>query len=231
MSTPVKVGLVIVLVAAVVGAGFLGTRVAAAQRATTVAAARPAPSSPSASSAPSAPPARRLPTTPGFRGPGRMPGFQGPNLGGQRGYGFGPMMPGFGGPRSPRSYRDNSRFPQGNARGPFVGGVLVRYRSQIDAAVASVLGMTTDELNAALAAGQSPLQIAQSKGMSQSDFRTKLADAMSPVFKQAVTDGSLTQAQADALLARISQGADLGPMGWRRGLRPGRGVWAYPWRR
>jgi hypothetical protein len=103
--------------------------------------------------------------------------------------------------------------------------VLARYRSQIDAAAASALGMTTGEFNAALATGQSPWQIAQSKGLSRSDFGAKLADALTPVFRQAVADGSLTQARAAALLAQIRQGNRLGLMGW------GRGAWGSPRRR
>jgi hypothetical protein len=175
MSTPVKIGLIAVLVAAVIGAGFLGSRVALAQRA----AAQPATAS----------------GQPGFFGPmtGGFGGF-GPN--GRDGFGFGGMMG---------------------------GGWMAAYSSQMHAAVASALGMTTDEFDKGLAAGKSPWQMAQEKGISASDFTTKMTDAMSQVLKQAVADGKLTQAQADAMLARMKQGVGPDMMFGGPGMRGGGG--------
>ena len=89
-------------------------------------------------------------------------------------------------------------------------------RDLVHGATAEALGITTDELDKALAEGKSPAQIAQDKGISQTDFQTKLADALDKALQQAVKDGKLTQAQADALLAHIKTGRGPGMM-WSAG--------------
>lgn len=263
MSTPAKVGLIVVLVAAVVGSGYLGTRVASAQRASIAAAARTAvPATPSAPGTPSGPStgakppqAPQGPQRPQF-GPGpRTFGFGGPaapNFGqrGPQGFNwpqFGPRFgqrgpQGFNGPQfGPRGFsgpqfgqRGPGWFP-GGRRGGFSGGFggftdrgprggmaapaagwVSQYRPQINDAMASALGMSVADYDKAIAEGNSPWQIAQGKNISAADFQTKTADAMAQVLKQVVADGKLTQAQADAIVARIRQGG-------AAGLR-----WIYP---
>jgi uncharacterized protein YidB (DUF937 family) len=107
-----------------------------------------------------------------------------------------------------------------------MGGLMSQYRSQMQAATAQALGLTPQELDQAVAGGKTPAQIAQEKGISADDFRTKMADAMAGVLKQAVADGALTQAQADAMLAQMKAGVGPGLL-WgigpneNRGPRPG----------
>jgi hypothetical protein len=182
MSTAWKIVGIVVLVAAVIGAGLAGAQVASAQRA-------------AASSQ------------------------TGPNTTQVRP--FGPMMGNFGGSRGPAD--GNRRGPRmGFGAGPMMGGVTGQYRSQMQAAMAQALGMTTQEFDQALAGGKTPWQIAQEKGISADDFRTKMTAAMAGILKQAVTDGALTQAQADAMLAQMKAGFGPGMM-WGIGPNQNRG--------
>ena len=71
-------------------------------------------------------------------------------------------------------------------------------------ALAEKLGLTTDELNAQLAQGQTLAQIAETKGVSQSDLAQALQTAMKTGLDQAVAAGTLTQAQADQMLANMA---------------------------
>lgn len=172
MSTAVKIGIGVLVVAAAVAAGFGGAQVAAAQRAAITAA--------QSQVAPAPAPRGINPIQPG---PGR-----GPMMGGRRdGRGFG--------------------------RGQALGGLVQKYRDQIHAATAQALGLSTQDLDKELASGKTLGQIAAEKNITPQDFRTKFAEAMADVLKQAVAAGDLTQAQADALLAHIKTGAWPGMMG------------------
>jgi uncharacterized protein YidB (DUF937 family) len=82
------------------------------------------------------------------------------------------------------------------------------------AVFAQKLGISVDELNARLANGETLAQIAFSKGLTADQFSTLMADARSQAIDQAVTDGKLTQQQADWMKQR---GA--GQMGGGRGMR------------
>jgi len=82
-------------------------------------------------------------------------------------------------------------------------------------AAAKALGMTTDELTAALQGGKTLEQVAADKGV---DFQ-KVTDAvqaaheaeMRTQIEQAVTDGSMTQEKADWLLEGLDKGFLDGP--------------------
>ncbi len=71
-------------------------------------------------------------------------------------------------------------------------------------ALAQKLGLTTDELNAQLAQGQTLAQIAEAKGVSQADLAQTLQTAMQAGLDQAVAAGTLTQAQADQMRANMA---------------------------
>jgi len=92
------------------------------------------------------------------------------------------------------------------------------------AAAAKVLGLTADELQTALKDGKTLQNLATAKGV---DIQ-KVQDAINAVhreemrtqIKQAVTDGTLTQAKADWLLEGLDQGYLDGPgfgLGFGRG--------------
>jgi len=92
--------------------------------------------------------------------------------------------------------------------------------------MAEALGLTVDELKADLAAGKTPPQIAQEKGLDEATFKANLQTARNKVLDQFVAAGKLTQAQADAIKQHAAdcglggghKGGHHGPFG---GGRPG----------
>jgi hypothetical protein len=92
------------------------------------------------------------------------------------------------------------------------------------AVFAQKLGLTVDELNTRLAKGETMAQIASSKGLTADQFTTLMTEVRTQAIDQAVTNGELTQAQADWMKQR---GA--GMMGSGRGMRgAGQGLNANP---
>jgi hypothetical protein len=67
--------------------------------------------------------------------------------------------------------------------------------------LATALGMTADELEAALAEGQSMSDLMDEKGIDAATLQTNAQAAYEAAVQQAVTDGVITQAQADDILA------------------------------
>ncbi|WP_379131298.1 hypothetical protein [Paenibacillus sp. sgz500958] len=79
------------------------------------------------------------------------------------------------------------------------------FRGTVDyTATATLLGLTTDELKTELSAGKSLADLAKSKGVDVQKLIDAQAAALTASIKQAVTDGKLTQAQADTQLANIA---------------------------
>ncbi len=69
-----------------------------------------------------------------------------------------------------------------------------------DALNAQALGMTATELQAARDAGQSMSEIITARGMTTAEYQAALQEAHIAAVNQAVTDGVITRAQADAVL-------------------------------
>lgn len=84
-------------------------------------------------------------------------------------------------------------------------GIMAEYQDLMHIPLAKALGMTLDEFNTALAAGQTPYTLAQTKGVDIATLQAAMTTGMSEAFKQAVKDGKLTQTQADTMLARHAQ--------------------------
>jgi hypothetical protein len=70
-------------------------------------------------------------------------------------------------------------------------------------ATASVTGLTTDEVITALQSGQTLAQIAEANGKTADDVIAAARAQLEDLLQQAVTDGQITQAQADAKLANF----------------------------
>lgn len=98
----------------------------------------------------------------------------------------------------------------GNGRGGMMGGQYGygmmggyadgTYGPMHDAmfnALAEGLGLSREELDQRVAAGETPYQIAVSLGFSQSDFVKIMTDARSAALDDAVANGTLTKEQAD----------------------------------
>jgi len=97
----------------------------------------------------------------------------------------------------------NGRGPGDGRGGPHLGQV------ELDAA-AKVLGMTSDELSTALQGGKTLQTIADEAGVAFEDVQAAIqaahATEMRAQIKQAVTDGKITQANADWLLEGLDKG-------------------------
>jgi hypothetical protein len=70
-------------------------------------------------------------------------------------------------------------------------------------AMAEALGITHEELEERLAAGDTAWTIAQEKGLTQDEFIQLMSDARSKAFDLLVADGTLTQEQADWMESRM----------------------------
>ncbi len=100
-------------------------------------------------------------------------------------------------------------------------GVLADFRDTIDAKVAAALGMTLSDYQAALASGKSPRQLAGGKGIDQATLHAAMDAGRAEAIAQALKDGKITQAQADAMLAHKGPGGRCdGNGGGPRGPRP-----------
>jgi hypothetical protein len=94
------------------------------------------------------------------------------------------------------------------------------------AAYAEALNISVDDLNARLANGETMAQIASSAGLTADQFLSLMNDARSQAIDQAVSDGTLTQTQADWMKLR---GAGMGRGGRGSGARgAGLGQFANP---
>ena len=74
-------------------------------------------------------------------------------------------------------------------------------------ATASITGLTTQEVVTDLQSGKSLAQIAEGKGKTADDIIKAARTQLDTRLKQGVTDGRLTQAQADAKLQQFDQTA------------------------
>jgi len=114
----------------------------------------------------------------------------------------------------------------GGPGGPRLDGV----QQAIFDATAKALNITTDELKTQLHSGQTLAQLAQAHGTTEQAVTTAAVAAAKTQLAQAVTNGTLTQAQADSIYAQLQQrGAQLlTPHGRGDGFRNGPGQPAAP---
>lgn len=75
-------------------------------------------------------------------------------------------------------------------------------------ALAEKLGLTSDELTAEVNSGKTVAQIGEEKGISRADLAAFLETAHEDSLAQAVTDGVVTQEQADSMLAQMADRYD-----------------------
>lgn len=97
------------------------------------------------------------------------------------------------------------------------------------ALLAEALGLTTEELEAALDGGQSLSELMTTQGIDADTLRTNVQAAYEAAIARAVADGVITQAQADAVLAQESNGFGLfGGHGGGHGHHGRGGSWGVP---
>lgn len=108
-----------------------------------------------------------------------------------------------------------ARGPRGGeADGPRMNGSQV-----LVAATVRVTGLTQDEVRTAQRSGQTLAQIAEANGQTADAVIAAARTTYQQQLAQAVTDGKLTQAEADARLGTFDAEAS----GWMTGTMPGRG--------
>jgi hypothetical protein len=96
----------------------------------------------------------------------------------------------------------------GECQGHGMGGYGMRgngYAGSLPTLLAEALGMTTEDLYAAQTAGQTVAEIAAAQGIELADVVAAVVAPRAERLAQAVADGSLTQEQADAMLATMTE--------------------------
>lgn len=112
---------------------------------------------------------------------------------------------------------------RGRGKGPGKTA-LVNVRQAMFNAAAQKLGITASDLLIQLRSGQTMAQIAQAKGVAEQDVINAALAAAKTQLSQEVTNGNLTQAQADAIYAQLEQkGSQLFTLRGR-----GHGWWLAP---
>ena len=99
--------------------------------------------------------------------------------------------------------QSNSPAGMGGMGGNAMGGRWGGPQSSLVATAAQALAMDQTELIAQLNAGQTLAQVAQAHGSSASALAEAWVATRQQALSQAVTDGQITQAQADAMLANM----------------------------
>lgn len=94
------------------------------------------------------------------------------------------------------------RFGQGGMMGSGTNGPMHEYMEQ---ALAAKLGMTEEEIEEKLAAGETMWSIAQEQGLSDEEIYDLMLSARDEGLKAAVAAGALTQEQADWMTQHMQQ--------------------------
>jgi ribosomal protein S20 len=116
-------------------------------------------------------------------------------------------------------------FPAGKAFGAARGF----FGPDVLEAVAKVLNMSPADVTSALRSGKTLADLAKSQNVDPSKVQQAIADAEKAALDRAVKDGLMTQAQADALKAKIDPNKiDLSRPRWGGAQPPGRGRFFGP---
>lgn len=103
-------------------------------------------------------------------------------------------------------------------------GWIKDYQDDLQSALANVLGLSVEELDAARTEGVKLGEIAAEQGVELEDVKAAMQSAYEDVLAQAVADGALTQEEADAIAEHKAEGnGRCGGHNGPRGNRPGRG--------
>jgi hypothetical protein len=102
----------------------------------------------------------------------------------------------------------------------------------VEKALAAKLGLTEDQVEDQLAAGNSMYQVALDNGINQEDLANFMNEVHREAFASAVQDGVMTQEQADWMLQRMQNRGGYGtgncPMHNGQGAPLGRGTGVGP---
>jgi hypothetical protein len=100
----------------------------------------------------------------------------------------------------------------------------------MEKAVAKTLGITQEDLEAKLAAGETVWSVAKTRGLSDAQITDLMVNARSEALKNAVAAGVITQEQADWMDEHMDQmqGYGIGP-GFCHGAGQGQGSPGQRW--
>jgi polyhydroxyalkanoate synthesis regulator phasin len=111
------------------------------------------------------------------------------------------------------------------------GAKVVKALVNVFQSAADIVGVPVDELRERIAGGESLVEIAQSKGISEDKLKTDLTAKLTADINAAVANGDLPQERADVLLDHIDEmveraishegGPQPGGFGEMRRMRPG----------
>jgi len=107
-------------------------------------------------------------------------------------------------PAQPENGWGMGRMMRGQGRG-MMGGQTGPLHTTMVSTFAEKLGMSVEDLNAALAEGKTMWQIASEQGLSSDEITTLMQEARGAALEQAVADGALTQEQADWMQEHMQQ--------------------------
>lgn len=93
----------------------------------------------------------------------------------------------------------------GYGRGMMANGTYGPMHEYMEAAFAKALGISQEDLEAKLAAGETMWSVANAQGLSDSQITDLMVNARSEALKNAVAAGAITQEQADWMDAHMDQ--------------------------
>lgn len=119
---------------------------------------------------------------------------------------------------------------QGEPAGGAGAGILTQYEDVLHAKLADVLGMSVSDFEAARDGGQTLFQIAQDQGVDMEAVAEAMVEGRQAMIDQALSDGAITQSQADWLSQRGAMGrsgqGNAGPGAAGRGAGQHGSPWA-----
>lgn len=112
----------------------------------------------------------------------------------------------------------DSTVPESETEGRGNRGHDIIDRGAVKEAISDTIGLTEEEVRAMKAEGMSFEEILEAQGVTQEDVQAAVLAVVEEAVETAVADGSITQEQADQILARAAEGGfKFGRGGGKRG--------------
>jgi len=111
----------------------------------------------------------------------------------------------------------NRGYGMMGGRGMMGDGTTGPMHTYMIEALAPRLGLSVEDLQARIDAGETPYQIAQAQGMTDEQIVTLMSEAHTEALQAAVDAGVITQEQADWMSQRMGQMGQNGGRGYRAG--------------
>jgi len=116
------------------------------------------------------------------------------------------------------------RSPSYAGNGPMMQNGYGWMHEYVEQALAAKLGLTEEQVEDQLTAGRPMYQIALDNGIEQEDLAEFMSEVHKDAFAKAVSDGVMTQEQADWMLQRMQNRGNYGTCPMNGGNGFGRGM-------